>query len=419
MAQPMFTGGDWPGVPSTPSSGGMAVPGGAGSSSSSHSRSRGALVRSTSRAPGLRPLPDGPLRALGEVSGPLLAAHVPLMLGDSPVAEAQCLPLAHMPRPAQPVWHSMSSQMPEVMLRAEIADLTRALQSRNADLQRVTQSNAEAQGVIAAARAEVQRLSNEEAHASYAVGVVQQQTALRAGFLGEHAQEAYALYQRECLAVQQLQEASVHQYSAFNQDAARLRNEFAHAQRVFGEMQQKDAANQHALQQLQAMVTSGQLTASNFTQYEQRVQLAVSDLKTELQTAISTVVQQQRNLDALAEQNRTAHEEIRQASEQRRRLEEGFQNFHQIAIRRDDERTREFEAVLQRHRHDEASSARNLNEQLTQRLNALTAKHESEVATCERYYQDLKQYEYEWNAWEASSKDEAKAAKTVKPPHGN
>ena len=123
MAQPMLTGGDWPLVPSTPSSGGMAVPGGPGSSSSSHSRSRGALVRSTSRTPGLRSLPDGPLRALGEVSGPLLAAHVPLMLGDSPVAGAQCLPLAHVPGPSQPVWHSMSSQMPEVMLRAEIADL--------------------------------------------------------------------------------------------------------------------------------------------------------------------------------------------------------------------------------------------------------------------------------------------------------
>ena len=83
--------------------------------------------------------------------------------------------------------------MPEVMLRAEIADLTRALQSRSADLQRMTHSNAEAQGVIAAARAEVQRLSNEEAHASHAIGIVQQQTALRAGFLGEHPQEAYAL----------------------------------------------------------------------------------------------------------------------------------------------------------------------------------------------------------------------------------
>ena len=137
MAQPVFSGGDWPVVPSTPSSGGAAVPGGAGSSSSSHSRSRGTLVRSTSRPPGPRPLPDGPLRALGEVSGPLLAAHAPLMLGDSPVAEAQCLPVAHLPRPSNPVWHSVSSQLPEVMLRAEIMDLTRALQSRNADLQRI------------------------------------------------------------------------------------------------------------------------------------------------------------------------------------------------------------------------------------------------------------------------------------------
>ena len=109
MAQPIFTGGDWPVVPSTPSFGGIAAPGGAGSSSSPHSRSRGALVRSSPRPPGHRALPDGPLRALGEVSGPLLAAHAPLMLGDSPVAEAQCLPVAQMPRPCNPAWHSMSS----------------------------------------------------------------------------------------------------------------------------------------------------------------------------------------------------------------------------------------------------------------------------------------------------------------------
>ena len=104
------------------------------------------------------------------------------------------------------------------------------------------------------------------------------------------------------------------------------------------------------------------------------------------------------------------------AGEQRRRLEEGFQNFHQLAVRRDEERAREFEAVLQRQQIDVASNARNLNEQLTQRLESLTLRHEDEVATCERYYQDLKQYEHEWNAWEASCKEEAKPAKTAKPP---
>ena len=107
-------------------------------------------------------------------------------------------------------------------------------------------------------------MSDEEAHASHAIGIVQQQTALRAGYLGEHAQEAYALCQREWLAVQQMQEAFVLQYNAFDQDGVRLRSEFAHAQRVFGDMQQKGSAHPQELHQLQAMAPSGQLTASKF-----------------------------------------------------------------------------------------------------------------------------------------------------------
>ena len=79
--------------------------------------------------------------------------------------------------------------------------------------------DAEAQHVVATARAETQRLADEETYASRATGLVPQQTALRAGYLGEHAQEAYALYQRECSAVQQLQEASAQQYHAFHGSA--------------------------------------------------------------------------------------------------------------------------------------------------------------------------------------------------------
>ena len=235
-------------------------------------------MRSSPRPPGHRALPDGPLHVLGEATGPLLAASVPLMLSDSLVATAQ-LSVAHLPRSNILAWRSIKSPVPEVTLRAEILDLTRALQMKSVELQRVAQPNAEAQNVVAAARAEVQRLSDEETNASRAVGIVQQQAALRAGYLGEHAQESYALRQRECLAVQSAQEAFAQQHSAFHNDALRLRAEFDQAERVFDEMQKKDLANQQELQQTQALAVSGQATAASFAQYEPRAQLAVSDLK--------------------------------------------------------------------------------------------------------------------------------------------
>ena len=124
---------------------------------------------------------------------------------------------------------------PEIALRAEVRELARALRTRNAELQRMAHTNAEAQRAVATAGAEVQRLADEETFASRAIGLAPQQTALRAGFRGEHSQEAHALYQRECSAVQQLQEASAQQYSAFHGSANRLRSEFSHAERVFCE----------------------------------------------------------------------------------------------------------------------------------------------------------------------------------------
>ena len=118
------------------------------------------------------------------------------MLGDSPAATAQ-LSVAHLPRSSVPAWRAVSSPVPEVTLRAEVHDLTRALHMSNAELQRMAQSNAEAQNVVAAARAEAQRLLDEESSAARATGIVQQQVVLRAGYLGERARESYALCQRD------------------------------------------------------------------------------------------------------------------------------------------------------------------------------------------------------------------------------
>ena len=121
------------------------------------------------------------------------------MLGDVPGATPE-LSVALQPRLTSPVWHAPNSPVAEVALRAEIYDLTRASRVKSAELQRMAQAHAEAQRTVAKAEAEVQRRSNEEPYASRAIGLAQQQTALRAGYLGERAQEAYALCQRECLA---------------------------------------------------------------------------------------------------------------------------------------------------------------------------------------------------------------------------
>jgi hypothetical protein len=301
--------------------------------------------------------------------------------------------------------------MAEAALRNELVLLRQQLQTRDAELQRLTLRDAEVAHVVAEAQEELSRMSEEETHATMAMGLVQRHTALRASQVSQQMKAALDGYHRESAAVQQLQHASAQQQQILLGSAQQLRTEFSHAETVFGELRAKDLVSQQELQHLQAVALSGEAIAANFGQYELAVQSAFANMRGELHTAVATVSQQQHHVNALIAQNNAAQHEIRMASEQRSQLENGVEALKQQIVLRDEERTREFKAAFAHQQEMAESALRNLSDGLMHQVSLANHKYEKEAERATKYYQDLKQLEHEWNSWgQTEQGDEAMSA---------
>jgi DNA-directed RNA polymerase subunit M/transcription elongation factor TFIIS len=130
-----------------------------------------------------------------------------------------------------------------------------------------------------AAEEELQRMSSEETHASHAIALVQRETALRAGWLGEQAHFVHAEYQQERAAFQRLQEEASLQQRAMQDRVGQMRTECGHAERVFEQLQLRDSANQSELLQLQKAVFSGQRSADQVGRFEAAMQSSFAHVR--------------------------------------------------------------------------------------------------------------------------------------------
>ena len=83
----------------------------------------------------------------------------------------------------------------------------------------------------------MQRMMAEETHAMKVVGVVQTGVQERAQRMGEEMTHLLGLYRHECSAFAHLQHQTVQQREHHWQDVELAKNEFGHAENVFGEMQ--------------------------------------------------------------------------------------------------------------------------------------------------------------------------------------